>query len=120
MDVSMPAVGASSFQNSIGIPTMEEGADPIEVAESLEAVFASMLVKEMRNTLPNGFFGEEKSDVMGGMFDLHMGNALAQRQGFGIKQLVLEQLQREADATAAPANSDLSKSSDEQVNKASL
>ena len=61
-----------------------------EVAQQLEAVFASMLIKEMRNTLSEGLFGGENSDVLGGMFDLHMGQAMTDGRGLGIKQLVLD------------------------------
>lgn len=69
-------------------------AGPEEVAKSFEAVFASLLVKEMRNTLSEGLFGSESSDVFGGLFDLHIGNAMAEGRGLGIKELVLTQLQQ--------------------------
>ena len=67
-----------------------------EVAKSFEAVFASMLIKEMRNTLSEGFFGSEGSDVLGGLFDLHMGQAMTQGRGLGIQQMVMAQLEAEA------------------------
>jgi Rod binding domain-containing protein len=75
---------------SLGVPSNRNAAD---VAESFESVFASMLVKELRNTLSEGFFGSESSDVFGGLFDLHMGQAMTEGRGLGIKQLVLSQWQ---------------------------
>ena len=68
------------------------GRNPEDVAQALESVFASLLIKEMRKTLSDGIFGSEQSDVLGGMFDLHMGQAMTDGPGLGIKQLVLAQL----------------------------
>ncbi len=47
-------------------------------AEKLEALFATILVKEMRRALPNGFFGDGTgADTFNGWFDEHLGEALA-------------------------------------------
>ena len=70
-----------------------------EVATSLESVFASMLIKEMRNTLSEGIFGSEQSDVFGGLFDLHMGKAMTDGRGLGIKQIIVSQLESESQLT---------------------
>ena len=79
-------------------------AEPEEVARSFEAVFASMLIKEMRNTLSEGLFGSEGSDVFGGLFDLHIGNAMADGQGLGIKDLVRSQLEQQQHGTNGSIN----------------
>lgn len=68
------------------------GGDVEEVVGSLESVFASMLVKEMRKTLPEGFFGSEQSDVFGGMFDLHFGQALTEGSGIGLRDQLLPKI----------------------------
>jgi Rod binding domain-containing protein len=53
-------------------------AEAAEAAERLEGLFASMLVKEMRSSLSDGFFGEGSSgDIYGGWFDEHVGKSLA-------------------------------------------
>ena len=75
---------------SLGVPM---DGDAEEVATSFEAVFASFLTKEMRKTLADGFFGSEGSDILGGLFDLHMGQAMTNGRGLGIKQMVLSQLE---------------------------
>lgn len=76
------------------------GNNAEEVASSLESVFASMLIKEMRNTLSEGLFGSEQSDVFGGMFDLHMGQAMTEGRGLGIRDMVLAQIESQT----SPAN----------------
>ncbi len=81
---------ANSDLVTFGIPADGNAED---VAQSFEAVFASQLIKEMRSTLSEGFFGSEQSDVLGGLFDLHMGQAMAEGGGLGIKELVLSHWQ---------------------------
>ena len=80
------------------VETMRLATDEVkeEVAKSFEAVFASLLIKQMRNTLSDGLFGSESSDVMGGLFDLHMGQAMTEGAGLGIRDKVLAQLQKDA------------------------
>lgn len=58
-------------------------------ATAFESMFVSLLLKEMRSTLPNGLFGEESSDVLGGMFDQYMGQHLAQSGSLGIREMIL-------------------------------
>lgn len=53
-------------------------SSPESAAEKLEALFATILVKEMRRALPNGFFGDGiGADTFNGWFDEHLGEALA-------------------------------------------
>ena len=53
-------------------------ADADEAAEMLEGLFATMLVREMRRALPEGFFGKGAgADVYEGWLDEHIGTALA-------------------------------------------
>lgn len=83
----MPAMQASNA------PTLaSQAAITPEVAKDFEALFASMLLKEMRKTLADGLFGSESSDVYGGLFDLHMGEAISEGRGLGIKELILAQM----------------------------
>ena len=70
----------------------ELGNDQIEnVARDFESIFISLLLKEMRSTLDpeqGGLFGSEGTDTFGGMFDLFMGQHLAESQSFGIADAV--------------------------------
>lgn len=64
-----------------------------EVAKSFESLFVSQLVKEMRQTLePTSFFAQDSGDVWGGMFDLYLGQHLAQANALGIADMVKKQL----------------------------
>jgi Rod binding domain-containing protein len=64
------------------------------VAANFESVFLSMLLKEMRQTLEGGsFFGEDGSDIYGGLFDLYLGQHLAQGRGIGIATMVKRYLE---------------------------
>lgn len=54
----------------------EKGQD---AGEKMEALFATMLVKELRQALPNkGFFGEgQGADIFNGWMDEYLGEQLA-------------------------------------------
>ncbi len=62
-----------------------------ETAEAFEGMLASLLVKEMRQTLSDGLFGSDTADVYGALFDQYLGQQLAEGEGLGIKQLILAQ-----------------------------
>lgn len=89
------STGASAL-----LPTLQNvsttGAEATEqrmekVGEELEGVFVSMLVKEMRNSLEDGLFGQEGSDTYGGMFDMFIGQHLADTKPLGISDVLLNQ-----------------------------
>ncbi|TWU02378.1 rod-binding protein [Stieleria varia] len=74
------------------------------VGTEFEGVFLSMMVKEMRNSLETGFFGEESSDTYGGMFDLFIGKHLAQSRPLGIAEMMLEQYSKNQDRSSPTAS----------------
>ena len=60
-----------------------------EAAAKFEALLATTLVKEMRKTLPEGFFGSGAgSDVFDGWLDEHVGKALAQSGGLDLAGMI--------------------------------
>src|SRR5205809_4975216 len=64
-----------------------------EVAEGFESMFASLLLKQMRQTLePDTMFGQDNGDVLGGIFDLYLGQHLAQSGALGTGAMVRRQL----------------------------
>jgi Rod binding domain-containing protein len=69
-----------------------KGKSQIEkMASEFESVFVSLMLKEMRNTLDSGeggLFGGEGSDTFGGMFDLFMGQHLAEASPLGIADAI--------------------------------
>jgi Rod binding domain-containing protein len=63
------------------------------VANGFEAIFASMLVKEMRQSLGHGsLFGGDKGDVLGGMFDYFLGQHVAPSGSLGIAAMIRKQM----------------------------
>ncbi|MCS7467163.1 rod-binding protein [Stieleria sp. ICT_E10.1] len=85
---------------SVGLPgqiaAAAKGGDPSleqmkELGTEFESVFLSMLMKEMRNSLEDGLFGGDGSDSFGGMFDLFIGQHLAQSNAIGVSDLLVEQ-----------------------------
>lgn len=69
-----------------------EGKDA-QAARKFEALFASMLISEMRKSMPEGFFGDASgSDVYGQWFDRHMGEAIADDGGLGLAGMLKAQL----------------------------
>jgi Rod binding domain-containing protein len=62
----------------------EDGA-----AKKLQAVFTTLLVKEMRKSLPEGFFGSgPQGDIYSGWLDEHVGQALADRDTLHMQEIV--------------------------------
>jgi len=71
-------------------------------AQEFERLFATLLVKEMRATLPEGFFGGGAgSDVFDGWFDEHLGTALAEGRGLGLRVALERDLGLKQDAREA-------------------
>jgi Rod binding domain-containing protein len=83
----------SSVPTAIDIPTT---ASPDAVARQVEGLFASLLLKELRGDgREGGLFGGDSSDVLGGMFDQYMGQAIADAGGLGLRDYLMS-LERSA------------------------
>ncbi len=57
-------------------------------AQDFEAMFVSLLIKQLRETLQDGLFTKETSDSFGAMFDMYMGEHLAQASPLGLGRAV--------------------------------
>jgi Rod binding domain-containing protein len=65
------------------------GADTAETAKKFESVFATLLVKEMRRSLGDGFFGEgADGDIYSGWLDEHVGQTLAERDALHMREMI--------------------------------
>jgi len=105
--IMFDAVGASNLGSDNSQQQMEQ------VGIEFEAVFLSMMLKEMRNSLEGGgFFGEESSDTYGGMFDLFIGKHLAEATPLGINELLLQQYTKAQPATDELTGPDAGQGSD--------
>ena len=78
-----------------------EGAE--DASKRFEELFATVLIKELRRGLPEGFFGKDAgADVFEGWLDEHLGRAIARGGALGLGDLVEQGLAQKARA-AAPA-----------------
>ena len=67
------------------------------VADEFSALLGTMLVKELRKSLPEGFFGEGPgSDIMNGWLDEHVGKTLAEGWDLDIAGMVRVGLEQDA------------------------
>ncbi len=90
-----------------GNPTPEVGGDHQAAGKKFESLIATMLVKEMRKSLPNGFFGDGPgSDTFGGWLDKSIGDSLAGSWNVDIAGMVktnLDAKQNRLEQAQAPA-----------------
>jgi flagellar protein FlgJ len=88
--VAMP--GPMDIEGLSRAASAARGSDRAAVetaAKGFEELFSQMLVKQMRQTLqPETMFGHDTGDVLGGLFDLYMGQHLAKSGGLGIGALL--------------------------------
>lgn len=60
-----------------------------EVGSAFESLFASLLLKEMRESMnEGGLFAGDASDTLGGLFDMYMGEQIGQSGGLGVARMV--------------------------------
>jgi Rod binding domain-containing protein len=70
---------------------------PQSAAKRFEALLATQLVKEMRRSLDEGFFGNGPgSDVFEGWLDEHLGEALTRGRGLGLADSIAHDLGEKA------------------------
>ena len=83
-------------------------ATPAEAAEQMEALFATLLVKELSRTLPGeGFFGEGPgSDVFNGWMDEFLGERLATDGALDLAGRVKTALEARAGTTTSEQGGD--------------
>src|SRR5947208_3008955 len=74
-------------------------ADPKVIGKAFEGIFVSLLIKQMRQSLDGGLFGNDHGDVLGGMFDHFLGEHIAQSGRFGIADMVRMQLEHQPGRT---------------------
>jgi len=79
-----------------------EAGGPAETARQFEQLFASLLVRELRRSMPQSPFGEGSgAEVYEGWFDEHLGEALARREALGIARIVARDLEHRPDGAQA-------------------
>lgn len=103
MDAGLP-VDISAL-NSTRAAEQAKGLSPDKehAGQQMEELFATMLVKELRKSLPNeGFFGEGKgADVFNGWMDDFLGRQLAQEGALDLAGRVKVALEESAESRDA-------------------
>ncbi|MCB9834141.1 MAG: rod-binding protein [Planctomycetes bacterium] len=92
-----------------------------KVAEQLEGVFFSMMVKEMRKSLTDeSLFGDgPEAEQYSGLFDQMMGEQMSRSGGLGIARLVMDQAEARAKSIAPEAlSARLAEIAEEKVREA--
>lgn len=74
-------------------------ASPADVGRAFDGMFASMLMKQMRQSLDGGLFGKDAGDVLGGLFDHFLGEHIAKAGGFGVGEMIRMQLELRNEGT---------------------
>ena len=105
MDLGIGNIGAeqaklaSAKQRTDKLTGEFSRATPEEAAEKMEALFASILVKELRRALPEGgFFGDGPgADTYNGWLDEHLGAQLAKSGALDMAGLVKTAIATPAD-----------------------
>ena len=94
--LATPALPASEPIQSLGAELKNVASQQRqEAAVKFESLFVSQLLKSMRDTIDgDGLFGGDASDTYGGLFDLFMGQHVAQSGGLGIGDLVMNYLEQ--------------------------
>ena len=93
---------------SLAAKSKGDAQSAAEVPEQFSKLLATMLVKEMRQALPEGFFGEGTgSDIFDGWLDEHLGAALAQRDGLRIEGMLAHSMQSKLDAQKPSSESEV-------------
>jgi flagellar protein FlgJ len=104
MNASAPERGQNTGQNvvyndlaSLGRLKTQSKADPSaalgEVAKQFESVFVSMMMKAMRDTLPqDGMFASNELESYQEMFDQQLSLDLSRNGGLGLADLISRQM----------------------------
>lgn len=90
MDISskISGIAEANFDRQIDEAT-SDAADTTEAAEKFESLLATMMVKELRKGLGDGFFGKGAgSDIYAGWFDKSIGEALSTDGGLDMAGLI--------------------------------
>lgn len=75
-----PTIGALNMAPKVD-------AEKDAVAKQVEGMFASILIKTMRQTLgETGLFPGDSADILGSLFDQHMGEQVSTSGGLGVAE----------------------------------
>lgn len=89
MELPILPTGLQSTTSIRNLGNNVDGKPNSEAANKFESVLATMLVKEMRRSLPEGFFGDgADGDIYSGWLDEHVGQTLANRDALHMGDMI--------------------------------
>ncbi|MCA9051227.1 MAG: rod-binding protein [Planctomycetaceae bacterium] len=91
-------------------PAEADAASVGKAAREFESVMMSMMLKTMRESMSQDMFSGDQSDTFGGMFDMFLGQHLAEHGGVGLSRLV-------ADAAALKNSDPVRSENDDEARK---
>ena len=101
----LPMLSSAQDARLAGVRRAADRGDDESTSREFEKLFAVMLVRELRRSMPDSPFGEGAgADVYEGWFDEHLGGALAERNTLGIAGMVKTSLGRTQAARDAAAD----------------
>jgi flagellar protein FlgJ len=97
MSVTAVQAGIPLIKTTLGLlaATAKDTSKQVqEAAKEFESLLVGQLLKQSRETLgkEGGFFGTDKSDTYGALFDFFLGKHLADSGGFGLAGTIERQL----------------------------
>jgi len=102
------SAAADTYTDVSGLQSLKRGAaarDPKairQVAQQFEAMFTSMMLKSMRDTVgKDPIFGSDQEDLFQGLYDQQLSLQLSKGKGLGLANMLIQQLQRTGHAGAA-------------------
>lgn len=85
----LPSLSSADDARLASVRRAADKGDTKETAKEFEKLFAVMLVRELRRSMPQSPFGEGAgADVYEGWFDEHLGASLSERDALGIARMV--------------------------------
>lgn len=83
--MSQHSINTSSPLSSASVQGASQGAEP----PNFESLLLSMMVKEMRQSMGSDLFPGDESDILGSLFDMHLGEHMSQFAQLGLNESLL-------------------------------
>lgn len=101
MDGALMPLGLDTATTRLSLNKLATQSTPGETAKKFQSVLATMLVKEMRRAVPEGFFGDGASgDIYSGWLDDHVGQSLAEQDALHMRAMIEKSVLQKSEVPA--------------------
>lgn len=95
METPLIAATGADVTTLRALSAAKTAPDSVDTAEKFEALLATMMVKELRRSAPEGFFGDSASgDIYSGWLDEQLGQVLAKSGSLHMRDLLTQGVQQ--------------------------